>query len=188
MVLSDFKIKNMVENAQPLITPFIAQKESFGGVSRGLSSAGYDVTLGTEFVRFLENVRHEPVFPNSSFDPSQFKRITREIGFVPIFKNELLLCHTVEVISIPVDVVGVVHDKSTFARLGLAVQNTVLEPGWSGQVTLELTNHGPSTIMLPVHGGIAQVVFHTLTEPSSSPYDGKYNEQRGVVLPRKSEE
>jgi hypothetical protein len=74
-------------------------------------------------------------------------------------------------------VVGVVHDKSSLARRGIAVQNTVLEPGWRGFLTLEITNHGPEPIMLKSGCAVAQVVFTFLDEPTERPYRGKYQDQ-----------
>lgn len=72
---------------------------------------------------------------------------------------------------------GVVHDKSTWARLGLAVQNTVIEPGWEGFLTLELTNHSKVPIDIVKGMPIAQVLFHILDEPTILPYTGKYQDQ-----------
>ncbi len=75
------------------------------------------------------------------------------------------------------DVMGVVHDKSTWARRGVAVQNTVLEPDWRGYLTLEITNHGHTHIRVAEGAAIAQVVFHLLDEPTELPYRGKYQDQ-----------
>ena len=77
----------------------------------------------------------------------------------------------------PADVIAFVHDKSTWARRGLAAQNTVIEPGWSGFLTLELTNHGHETLSLRAGMPIAQVVFHRLMEPTDAPYSGRYQDQ-----------
>lgn len=94
--------------------------------------------------------------------------------------GDFMLLSTMERFVMPNDVVGIVHDKSTWARRGLAVQNTVIEPGWSGYLTLEVTNHGSETIQCWSGVGIAQIVFHRLDEPTETPYDGKYqNQERG---------
>lgn len=91
-----------------------------------------------------------------------------------------MLLSTMERFTMPNDVVGIVHDKSTWARRGLAVQNTVIEPGWSGYLTLEVTNHGHDVIQCWGGVGIAQIIFHRLDEPTDMPYDGKYqNQERG---------
>lgn len=87
------------------------------------------------------------------------------------------LASTWERFTMPNDMIAFVHDKSTWARLGLAVQNTVIEPGWDGFLTLELTNHGIKTITLERGMPIAQIVFHFLDKPTEMPYRGKYQNQ-----------
>ena len=87
------------------------------------------------------------------------------------------LASTIERFSMSRDVIGFVHDKSTWARRGLAVQNTVIEPGWRGWLTLELTNHGYSDIEIASGSPIAQVIFHLLPEETEIPYAGKYQDQ-----------
>src|SRR5262249_13783349 len=78
---------------------------------------------------------------------------------------------------IPNDVLIVAHDKSSWARRGLAVQNTIFDPGWRGYATLELTNHGRSSLAILAGDPIAQVVCHLLTESTTQPYAGKYQDQ-----------
>ena len=88
------------------------------------------------------------------------------------------LASTQEKFFMPKNLIGIVHDKSTWARRGLAVQNTVIEPNWSGYLTLELTNHHNSDILTFKSGmPIAQIIFHLLDEDTSLPYDGKYQNQ-----------
>ena len=77
----------------------------------------------------------------------------------------------------PNDVMGVVHDKSSWARRGLTVQNTVIEPGWRGYLTLELVYHGEGELILCYEDPIAQIVFHRLDEITDQPYTGKYQNQ-----------
>ncbi len=80
----------------------------------------------------------------------------------------------------PDNVMGIVHDKSSWARKGLTVQNTVIEPGWAGFLTLELTYHGESELFVHYGDPIAQIVFHRLDEITEQPYIGKYqNQERG---------
>lgn len=86
------------------------------------------------------------------------------------------LASTVERFAMPLDVMGVVHDKSSWARQGLSVFNTVIEPGWSGWLTLELVYHGHDLLMVPDGAPIAQVVFHRLDAPVEG-YAGKYQNQ-----------
>jgi dCTP deaminase len=86
------------------------------------------------------------------------------------------LASTLEHITMPNDLLGIVHDKSTFARMGLALQNTVIEPGWRGYLTLELSNHSSDLIFIPAGSPIAQIVFHVLDKPTQ-PYEGRYQDQ-----------
>ena len=97
--------------------------------------------------------------------------------------GEFVLAHTLETFKIPDNVTGLIKDKSTYARLGVAVQNTVLEAGWYGQPTLDISNHSPRPVVLLVGWGVAQIQFYQ-GEPCNSPYVGKYQGQGGVTLPR----
>jgi len=100
---------------------------------------------------------------------------------VTIDPGEFVLASTMEHFCIPNDVLIVAHDKSSWARRGLAVQNTIFDPGWRGYATLELTNHGGSPLAILAGDPIAQVVCHLLTEPTTQPYGfdgtGKYQDQ-----------
>lgn len=138
-----------------LIAPFSDRTRS-DGVTFGLSSAGYDVRV--EFDR----------------DGSVDEKILNP--------GEFFLASTIERFCMPNDIVGIVHDKSTWARRGIAVQNTVIEPGWEGWLTLELTNHGHEPLRIKRGMGIAQILFHYLDHPTLRPYSGKYQDQdRGPV-------
>ena len=85
------------------------------------------------------------------------------------------LAYAMEEFAMPTDLVGVVHDKSTWARRGLSVFNTVIEPGWKGFLTLELVYHRRGILRIPAGAGIAQVLFHRTTDHAA--YDGKYMNQ-----------
>lgn len=99
--------------------------------------------------------------------------------------GEFALASTLEHFAVPSHCVCVVHDKSTLARMGLAVQNTVAEPGWCGYLTLELTNHGRMIIELAAGQPVAQILVHPLDEPTEQPYVGRYqNQEARPVLPR----
>lgn len=95
------------------------------------------------------------------------------------------LVSAMEEFQMPGCLIGVVHDKSTHARRGIAVQNTVIEPGWRGFLTLELTYHGRDNVTLPAGIGIAQVIFHELAEPAH--YSGKYQDQADEPVEAKYE-
>lgn len=96
---------------------------------------------------------------------------------ITLVHSQFKLASTRECFALPSNVMGVVHDKSSLARRGLAVQNTVLEPNWQGWLTLELSYHGGGSIHLPRNAAVAQVVFHFLDEPTELPYAGKYQNQ-----------
>lgn len=95
------------------------------------------------------------------------------------------LASTLEHFTIPNDCIAIVHDKSTLARLGLALQNTVAEPGWRGWLTLELTNHGDYPITLYAGQPIAQILFHLTDEPVEQPYEGRYQDQADEAVSAK---
>lgn len=155
-ILSAQSIRKLAKEG--LLFPF-SEKGVSGGVSHGLGPHGYDVRV--------------------EFDD---RSTTRDKIIKP---GEFILASTIERFTMPNYVAGIVHDKSTWARRGLAVQNTVIEAGWSGWLTLELTNHSQTPICIKRGVGIAQVVFHVLDEPTELPYKGKYdNQARGPVGPK----
>lgn len=125
--------------------------------THGVGPAGYDLKL--------DGVKKQAMFEQGA------------ISGWWIDPGEFLLASAAEHFSMPDDLLGVVHDKSSWARLGLACQNTVIEPGWNGYLTLELTNHTTNPLYLPKGVGICQVIFHVLDEATYHPYDGKYQDQ-----------
>lgn len=133
------------------ITPFWSEKSISNGMSFGLTSAGYDIRLG----------RPE----------GELKQIDG------IFIDQFVLAHSLEFVRIPEDCQAIVHDKSSWARRGLSLFNTVLEPGWFGHITLELANHSSKSIEIPYGSPIAQIVFHQLDSRTTQPYSGKYQNQ-----------
>lgn len=140
---------------QGMIEPF-EERTRFEGMTYGVGPAGYDMRI--------------------EFDQTGSKTETL------LTPGEFLLASTMERFRMPTNVMGIVHDKSTWARLGLAVQNTVIEPGWEGWLTLELTNHSEEPIVLKRGMPICQVVFHFVDQHVDKSYDGKYhNQQRGPV-------
>jgi dCTP deaminase len=112
-------------------------------------------------------------------------RIKQTVWLHP-FKR-FTLASSVERFNMPDNLVGIVHDKSTWARRGVSVFNTVIEPGWGGWLTLEIVYHGIKPIRIPAGAGIAQVIFHELVETDK--YSGKYqNQSDEPVGPRRSRE
>ena len=129
-------------------------------LSYGESHAGYDLRL--------DKLSRVPL-PTGQGKAEPRKEIT-------LYPGDFVLGSVIEHIRMPNDLVGIVHDKSTLARLGLAVQNTVIEPGWEGYLTVEISNHGPDILTLRHGMPICQVLFHVLECPAR-PYDGKYQGQ-----------
>jgi dCTP deaminase len=125
-----------------------------------LSEAGYDIRLKQDIL-FLpkENLI------SLRDGPEHYKESA----------GRFVLASAMEEFDMPDDLVGVVHDKSTWARQGVSVFNTVIEPGWKGFLTLEIVFHGQERVRLPAGAGIAQVLFHKLSEPAE--YSGKYQNQ-----------
>jgi dCTP deaminase len=104
-------------------------------------------------------------------------RIAETVMLMP---GDFCLASTIEEFSMPNDLVAFVHDKSSWARRGLSLFNTVIEPGWQGFLTLELVNHSDQKLFVAVGDPIAQIIFMRMEEPAEKPYTGKYqNQQRG---------
>jgi dCTP deaminase len=97
--------------------------------------------------------------------------------------GDFVLAATTEHFCLPHDVMFVVHDKSTWIRSGIAVHNTVAEPGWRGFLTLEIAHHGSAPVTMPAGCSIAQIVFHMLDEPTEQAYSGKYQDQAAGPQP-----
>jgi dCTP deaminase len=178
LILSDFEIEQ-----ERMIEPFVNKKT--GCPSHGLSSYGYDIRLGTEFKRYRSNQPGmlSPNRPDLLKEGEHFETLHSNYAYT-LYPGGFVLAHSMEVISMPSTVIAMVKDKSTYARLGVALQNTVLEPGWTGQITLEITNHNTRPVLLLVNEGIAQLMFWK-GKPCHTPYgDGKYQDQVGTVMPR----
>jgi len=101
-------------------------------------------------------------------------RISESLHLRP---GQSALACTIEHFDMPRDVLGTVKDKSTWARRFLAVQNTLIDPGWRGYLTLELSNHGREPLFIQKGDPIAQIVLQLLDEPAEQPYEGKYQDQ-----------
>lgn len=166
-----------------MITPFQEKQKREGVISYGLSSYGYDCRLSDEFMIFT-NVDNAVVDPKQ-FNPSSF--VTRKTDVCIIPPNSFVLCRTVETFKVPRDVLVICLGKSTYARCGLIVNVTPLEPEWEGQVTLEISNTTPLPAKVYANEGIAQFLFlkgEGACEVSYADRAGKYMGQTGVTLPR----
>jgi dCTP deaminase len=180
-VLSDKWIKKMALDG--MISPFEEKQISEGKISYGLSSFGYDARVSNEF-KIFTNVNSEIVDPKN-FKPSNF--VTKNVSECIIPPNSFVLASTVEYFKIPKDVLVICLGKSTYARCGIIVNVTPLEPGWEGNVTLEFSNTTPLPAKIYANEGVAQFVFlkgNERPEISYSDRKGKYMGQTGVTLPK----
>ena len=180
-VLSDKWIKKMALDG--MISPFEEKQISEGKISYGLSSFGYDARVSNEF-KIFTNVNSEIVDPKN-FKPSNF--VTKNVPECIIPPNSFVLASTVEYFKIPKDVLVICLGKSTYARCGIIVNVTPLEPGWEGHVTLEFSNTTPLPAKIYAFEGAAQFIFLKGNEDPEITYaqrNGKYMKQTGVTLPK----
>ena len=157
------------------IHDMLPEKVQFEGVSHGLSEAGYDIRLKQQ-IWFYAPAYH--ITGNMLRGPRHF------VG-AEMHQGNFALGSSVEEFDMPGSLVGIVHDKSTWARQGLSVFNTVIEPGWKGFLTLELVYNGHTDLCIPAGTGIAQVLFHQVVEPKY--YVGKYQHQADEPVSSKFE-
>jgi dCTP deaminase len=180
MILNDKEITRLAEAG--MITPFAEGVARPGVISYGVTSFGYDMRVADEWTIFTGNI-HEARDPKNpqSFNAESFKN---DVQSIP--PGWFMLCRSVETFAIPEDVVGIVVGKSTYARCGLIVNCTPMEPGWSGQLTIELHNASQHAIKVYANEGIAQVMFFRGERPAITYADkrGKYQGQAGVTLAR----
>jgi dCTP deaminase len=152
-------------------------------VSYGTSSYGYDIRCADEF-KIFTNINSTIVDPKA-FDPNSFVDLKSDVCIVP--PNSFALARTVEYFRIPRNVLVLCLGKSTYARCGIIVNVTPLEPEWEGHVTLEFSNTTPLPAKIYANEGCAQVIFIESDEVCETSYKdrgGKYQGQRGVTLPK----
>jgi dCTP deaminase len=111
----------------------------------------------------------------------------RSKQYMHLEPGQFVLLSSIERFQMPNNIIAFVHDKSTWARRGIAVQNTVIEPGWNGYLTMELTNHGREIVKIAKGDPIAQIVFHWTDMPVEKPYSGKYQNQEDRPVEAKEE-
>ena len=181
-LLADSQIRNLALN-HGMIEPFEEKQRADGKISYGLSSYGYDARASNEF-KIFTNV------DNAIVDPKDFSHqsfVDRETDICVIPPNSFALTRSVEYFRIPEDVLVICLGKSTYARCGLIVNVTPLEPGWEGHVTLEISNTTPLPARVYANEGVAQFLFFKGSTPCDVSYadrSGKYMGQRGVTLPK----
>jgi len=186
-VLCDTQIRELVG-----IEPLQDNEKRPGRVSYGVSSYGYDVRVGTLFKIFTDVSRDggQAIVDPKQFDDHNFITVdTTDTGrdHIIIPPNSFALAETIETFDIPRDVLALCLGKSTYARCGIIVNVTPLEPEWEGHVTLEFSNTTPLPAKIYANEGVAQVIFFESDEPCEISYkdrDGKYQGQKGVTLPK----
>ena len=184
-IKSDRWIRAMA--AQGMIEPFqedqVRVRDGERVISYGASSYGYDVRCAPEFKVFT-NINSATVDPKA-FDERSFVDIAGDSCIIP--PNAFALARTVEYFRIPRDVLALCVGKSTYARCGIIVNVTPLEPEWEGRVTLEFSNTTNLPAKIYANEGVAQLLFLQSDEACTVSYKdrgGKYQRQQGVTLPR----
>ncbi len=181
-VMSDKWIRE-VSQQHGMIEPFVDGQVRDGNISYGLSSYGYDARVAPEF-KIFTNIDGAVVDPKD-FSPKSFVDRDTDVCIIP--PNSFALARTVEYFRIPKDVLVICLGKSTYARCGIIVNVTPLEPGWEGHVTLEFSNTTPLPAKIYANEGACQFLFLQGNEPCETAYSdrgGKYQGQRGVTLPK----
>ena len=180
-VMSDRWIREMA--AKGMIEPFMDKQVRKGCVSYGVSSYGYDARCADEF-KIFTNVNSSVVDPKD-FSNQSFVSRKEDVCIIP--PNSFALARTVEYFRIPRDVLVICLGKSTYARCGIIVNVTPLEPEWEGHVTLEFSNTTPLPANIYAGEGVAQFLFLKADEVCETSYkdkNGKYQGQTGVTLPK----
>jgi dCTP deaminase len=185
-IKSDGWIRRMAEQ-HGMIEPFAPGQVRTAGdhriISYGTSSYGYDVRCSNEF-KIFTNINSAIVDPKN-FDASSFVDVKQDVCIIP--PNSFALARTVEYFRIPRDVLVICLGKSTYARCGIIVNVTPLEPEWEGHVTLEFSNTTPLPAKIYANEGVAQMLFigaDDICETSYKDRGGKYQGQVGVTLPK----
>ncbi len=176
-VLADWQIQRDI-----VIRPFAEGNVRPGVISYGVTSYGYDVRVGRHFKVFTN--AHCAVVDPKQFDPKSFVDIEGDTCLIP--PNSFALAETVEYLEIPRDIIAICLGKSTFARCGIIVNVTPLEPEWRGKITIEISNTTPLPAKIYANEGIAQILFLRAEQVCRTSYadkKGKYQDQRGLTLP-----
>jgi len=179
MLKNDRWIKEMAEKG--MINPFNKEQAREGVISYGVSSYGYDMRVGDEF-KIFTNINNGVIDPKN-FDAGSFVDFKGDVCIVPA--NSFVLARSVEYFRIPREVLVICLGKSTYARCGIIVNVTPLEPEWQGHVTIEISNTSPLPAKIYANEGIAQLLFiqgSEVCERSYADKAGKYQAQKGITL------
>ena len=181
-ILSDISIRELARSTG-MIEPFVEGQKRDGVISYGLSSYGYDARVADEF-KIFTNVDSAVVDPKN-FSSNSFVDRKTDVCVIP--PNSFALARTVEYFRIPRDILVICLGKSTYARCGIIVNVTPLEPEWEGHVTLEFSNTTPLPAKIYANEGACQFLFLKGDKPCEVSYGdraGKYMGQTGVTLPK----
>ncbi len=179
MVKNDRWIREMAEKG--MIEPFNKHRLKKGVISYGVSSYGYDMRISDEFKIFTSVGK--PLVDPKNFDPKSLADFRGDICIIP--PHSFVLGRSVEYFRIPRDVLVTCLGKSTYARCGIVVNVTPLEPEWEGYVTIAISNTGPLPARLYANEGIAQLIFLQASEICEKSYadkKGKYQAQKKITL------
>lgn len=180
MFLVDHEIKTLAKYDN-LIEPFVADLvQPVGQPSYGLSACGYDVRLAPEW---LVSKNTDAVLDTRLKDKSSFyERINSTSLVIPA--KTFVLARTLEYVKLPKDVMATLFCKSSLARCGLALPPTVIEPGWEGNIVVEIFNQANHPVKLYASDGVGQLLFTRLAKVPDKPYDTsrKYQGQTGIQL------
>ena len=181
-IKSDRWIRKMAVEKK-MIEPFSDRQIREGVISYGVSSYGYDVRIARDF-KIFTNINSTIVDPKA-FDSRSFVDFEGDVCVIP--PNSFALARTVEYFRIPRDVIVIALGKSTYARCGIILNVTPLEPEWEGIVTLEVSNTTPLPAKIYANEGIAQMLFFESDEECEVSYadkKGKYQGQKALTLPK----
>jgi dCTP deaminase len=182
MLKSDRWIRKMAIE-KDMINPFSEKQVREGVISYGLSSYGYDLRVADEF-KIFTNVNCTVVDPKN-FDERSFVTVSSECAIIP--PNSFALARSVEYFKIPRDTLTICVGKSTYARCGIIVNVTPYEPVSEGFVSLDISNTTPLPAKIYANEGLCQILFFTgdeVCEVSYADRKGKYQSQKGIVLPK----
>jgi len=182
MLKSDRWIRR-VATEHGMINPFSEKQVRESVISYGLSSYGYDLRVADEF-KIFTNVNCTVVDPKK-FDERSFVTVRSDVCIVP--PNSFALARSVEYFKIPRSILTICVGKSTYARCGIIVNVTPFEPEWEGFVTLEISNTTPLPAKIYANEGLCQIIFFESDEICETSYadrKGKYQAQKGIVLPK----
>ncbi len=167
-----------------MIEPFVPEQVRDGEVSYGLSAYGYDFRVANEF-RIPSGFKPGAVIDPKDFDSSAFAELKGTACEVP--PNSYILARSLEYFRIPRNVLALVTGKSTYARCGVILNVTPLEPEWEGFITMAIVNAAPMPVRIYANEGIGQVIFFESDTPPDTSYadrKGKYQAQKGIEPPK----